>query len=368
MKRFLCALLIVVLLLAVIPYAPLHATTYSSQPDGTAGVDVALDQLSPTTNRGTTANIDVGEYNAATGNAYRSLLKFDLSSIPPNATINSVTLSLWQTTDWSDNGTPFRVFRVKRAWVEAQATWNIFSTGNSWQTVGGFGANDAEQTDIGSRAFTASEANGEKQWTLTASAIQEMVAGTWANNGFMLKADTELNDMYRFRSSDDATSAERPKLVIDYSEATNTPTATATFTATNTPTNTATATDTPTNTPTNTATATATDTPSNTPTSTDTTTATATDTPTATATDTPTETFTPSNTPTETATATATPTSTLTPSATATSAYAYQLSSGQTFLIDPEITFGEIVRGGLLIALLLVFLVYIIYRVIERWA
>lgn len=379
MRRFLCALLIVVLLLAVIPYAPLHATTYSSQPDGTAGIDVPIRSDTPTTNYNTTTVFNIGEANSA-AQVGRALIKFDLSSIPANATINSATLSLWTTADLSDNARTFRIYRTLRNWVESQATWNIFSTGNNWGTAGGFNASDSEQTDIGSRAFTASEANGEKQWTLTASAIQEMVAGTFANNGFIVKADTENNDMYQFATSDNATAGNRPKLVIDYSEATNTPTATATFTATNTPTNTATftatntptntatATDTPTNTPTNTATATATDTPSNTPTSTDTTTATATDTATTTATNTPTETFTPSNTPTETATATATPTSTLTPSATATSAYAYQLSSGQTFLIDPEITFGEIVRGGLLIALLLVILVYVIYRVIERWA
>lgn len=73
-------------------------------------------------------------------------------------------------------------------------------------------------------------------------------------------------------------------------------------------------------------------------------------------------------TPTETPTETATPTITLTPSATTAGAYVYQLSSGKTFIIDPEITFGEIVRGGLLIALLLTIIVYAIYQVVVRWA
>ena len=356
---------------------PYNADTYSSQPDGAAGTDTRITSSTPDTNSGTVAYLHIGEDNTSSS-IRRTLITFDLSSIPADATINSATLSLWQEADLSDNNRTLRVYRSKRAWVETQATWNIYSTGNSWQTAGGFGANDTEQTDIGSRAFTSTEANGEKQWTLTASAIQEMVAGTFANNGFMVKADTETNDLYRFWSSDYTTAAERPKLVIDYTTgATNTPTATdtATNTATNTdtPTNTATftATHTPTDTPTNTATDTATSTATDTPTAT----ATDTETPTATGTDTdtptPTDTGTATNTPTATDTGTVTPTpsDTPTPSATATpGGYAYTLSSGQTFLIEPEITFGEMVQGGLLVALFMVFLVYAIYRVIERWA
>jgi hypothetical protein len=361
---------------------PFLASTYSSQPDGTAGVDARLSSASPTSNFGTDTSLAVGEADT-TVNTGRSLVKFDLTSIPANATINSATLSLWQFSDNSSNARTFRVYRSLRAWVESQTTWNIYSTGNNWQAAGGFGANDSEQTDIGSLAFTATEANGEKQWSLTASAIQEMVAGTFTNNGFLLKADTESNDMYQFRSSDWTTAGERPKLVIDYSEATNTPTNTATFTATNTPTATdtptatATATDTPTATATATdtptATATATDTPTATATATDTptATATATDTPTATATatDTPTSTFTPSNTPVHTDTPTATATATDTPTATATIAgYLFTLASGQGFVVDPEMTFGDIARGAALTALSLLMLVYVIYRVIDRWS
>ena len=304
------------------PYMP---DVYSSQPDGAAGEDTRFSTSTPTTNYGT-SNLNIGEDNSS-ASVRRMLIKFNLSSIPDNAIINSATLSLWQSADLSNNNRTLRVYRSLRAWVETQATWEIYSTGNSWETAGGFGANDAEQTDIGSRAFSSAEANGEKQWTLTASAIQEFTSGAVANNGFLLKADTESDDMYRFYSSDETVeTTQRPKLVIDYTIPTDIPTATNTATATDTPTNTATATDTPGPTPT--ATNTATDTA------------------------TPTATFTPSIT-------TATPTP---------SGYVYILSSGKTFVIDPEITFGEIVQGGLLVALLLVFLVYVIYGVIERWA
>lgn len=340
MKRFLSALLAVVLVLAVIPYAPLHATTYSSQPDGTAGIDTLLRSDTPTTNYGTLTQFNAGETNAGSW-VGRTLIKFDLSSIPANATINSATLSLWQATDLSDNARDLIVFRSLRAWSETQATWNVYTTGNSWAGSGASDPTDTEPGGIGTRAFSASEANGEKQWALSASAIQQMVAGSWANNGFLIAASVETNDMYLFRSSDYATAVERPKLVIDYSEATNTPTNTATFTATNT----------------------ATDTPTNTATATDTSTATATDTPTATATDTPGPTPTFTDTPTETATPTLTPT----PSATTAGAYVYQLSSGKLFTVQSEMSFGDIFVNTLLLVLLLIAVVLFGYEVITRW-
>lgn len=35
-----------------------------------------------------------------------------------------------------------KAYTLKRAWVEGEVTYNIFSTGNSWETAGGTGAND----------------------------------------------------------------------------------------------------------------------------------------------------------------------------------------------------------------------------------
>ena len=42
---------------------------------------------------------------------------------------------------------------MKRDWVEAQVTWNIYSTGNSWQTAGATGANDYDSSAVGSGSF-----------------------------------------------------------------------------------------------------------------------------------------------------------------------------------------------------------------------
>ncbi|MBA2704915.1 MAG: DNRLRE domain-containing protein [Blastocatellia bacterium] len=197
--------------------AALTQTTLTLQPDATAGLDTMLYAGAATTNYGTLSVIAIGEPNDAVG-AARGLYKFDLSSIPSGATISSATLSLYAETDRANNAGTYRVFRQKRAWVEAQASWNVYSTGNSWGAAGGFDATDCEQTDIGSLSLTASETlNVFKDWTLTASAIQEMITGgTFTNNGFLIKTDAEADDAYNFTSSDGATAGNRPKLVIVY--------------------------------------------------------------------------------------------------------------------------------------------------------
>ena len=181
------------------------------------GIDTFLHRDTATTNYGTNTSLFIGNNGGGT-NTYRTLIKFaGLSdgTVPQSSNIISATLSLYCYAEASGNARTLRVYRSKRVWVEAQATWNIYSTGNNWATAGGFGADDCEQTDIGSRDFSATEATGAyKDWSLTAAAVQEMVRGTWTNNGLLIKADTENTDRYAFYSSDNADN--KPKLTVVY--------------------------------------------------------------------------------------------------------------------------------------------------------
>jgi RHS repeat-associated protein len=245
-------------LLALVPsfqfasykFAPLQqGGTYSKQPDPTEGLDTYLLSTSPTTNNGTDLILAAGESNNAMNRVTRALIKFDLSSIPSNAIITSATLSLWTTGDLSDNTRTIRVYRLKRAFNESEATWERASAGVTWEGVGASGANDRESVDIGSVQILASEPlNTEKQISLTPAQIEEMTSGAFTNHGFIIVADTELNDRFNYKSSDAANGMQRPKLVIQYStsSATATPTPEATATQTPTPTATSVATATPT--------------------------------------------------------------------------------------------------------------------------
>ena len=95
-------------------------------------------------------------------------------------------------------------------------TWNIYKTSNNWGTAGASNTTtDREAADIGSAAFATTD-TGQKDFTLTASAVQEWVIGALANNGMILIADTELNDMYSVAACGNATAGQRPRLVVDY--------------------------------------------------------------------------------------------------------------------------------------------------------
>ena len=283
--------------------------TLNLQPDAAVGVDSYIYSGGKNTNYGTATAMGVGEDNNANNRVARSLIKFDLSSIPANATITSATLSLWTSSDLSSNNRTIRVYRLKVPFNESQVTWTVSASGVNWQTAGASGANDRESTDIGSITILDNESlNIEKQIALTPAKIQEMVNGTFVNRGFILVADTELNDRFNYHTSDSPTANQRPKLVIQYMIPSGAPsnTPTATYTPTRTPTATFTATAPATQTPT------ATDLSSNTPSATNTATRTPTATHTAKTTNNPPATVTSTGTPTSTASQTWTPLATFT--------------------------------------------------------
>ena len=201
---------------------PVLDPTLDLQPDGTSGVDTYLNSSAATTNYGTNTGINLGESNNSDSD-FTGLIKFDLSSLPDGATITSGTLSFWlsQNGSWRADGDEiFRLYRVKESWVESEATWNVYSTGNSWQTAGCKGANDRESTDVGSGTFVNADSIGDEQ-TITISAANK--ADLDLGDGWNIEGDSVTNELYQVYSSDHTTAAERPKLSITYTESSGVP-------------------------------------------------------------------------------------------------------------------------------------------------
>lgn len=193
-----------------LPDAP-ESGTYTSQPAEAAANDTKISETNSTTNYETATTLTVQGYSGSAGR-YRALIKFDLSGIGATAEVSSAVLYLYRST-YTGSGT-VSVYRQKRAWSESQATWSIYSTGNSWQTAGGFGSSDCEQTNIGSLAISAAS---EYAFTLTASDVEDLIDATMTNNGFLLKLDDETaSTSIAFHSSSATTASNRPKLVIQY--------------------------------------------------------------------------------------------------------------------------------------------------------
>ncbi|GAA0873690.1 hypothetical protein GCM10009118_00980 [Wandonia haliotis] len=90
-----------------------------------SSADVLLTSLMPTTNFGTTTNIGVSRSTISFNFNTKSLLKFDLSSIPENAIITSAELILEV-----NSGTPFSFLfqQLTEDWSETTVTWNTIPT------------------------------------------------------------------------------------------------------------------------------------------------------------------------------------------------------------------------------------------------
>jgi len=97
---------------------------FTLQPDSAGGVDTYIYSGSKSGNYGTVSEMGIGEENTASNKFARSLIKFDLSAIPADASITTATLSLWTSRDLSSNTRTIRVYRLKTSFQESQATWN----------------------------------------------------------------------------------------------------------------------------------------------------------------------------------------------------------------------------------------------------
>ena len=212
-------------------------TTYTSQPAEADGIETYISDDAATTNYGTDAEVNVGA--GAGGSVKRTLIKFDLSKgtnpPEPDATITSATLTLYLNSETSGSAVTLDLYKCLRNWVESQATWNAYSTGNNWATAGcGNITTDRANVVLGQLSLSATEAAGAKAITLDTDLVQGWLTGTIPNYGLLGKTSNEdANTRYLFASSTDGTASHRPKLVIEYTESVSGSYAMAGFNLTN---------------------------------------------------------------------------------------------------------------------------------------
>jgi hypothetical protein len=189
---------------------PVLDPTFESQPGSAAGTDAYIHSKNPDTNYGTSQTLLCRDGGAG---IFRPLLAFDLSSIPDNALLTTVTLTLAVNNDGGMEATDdVKAYRLKRNWVESQVTWNDYSSGNSWQTAGAAGANDRESSHVG---IHENYQTGSSSIDLTFSPTSK--ADLDLGYGWIIP-EAGNNDSVDFCSSDNTTAANRPKLTIEYTE------------------------------------------------------------------------------------------------------------------------------------------------------
>jgi hypothetical protein len=127
----------------------------------------------------------------------RSLLRFDLSSIPSSAEVQSATFTIDEDWVWSSNDVEAHVVLV--GWDEATVTWATFG--------------DAAFSDPAIAGTFSSSGPGAHTMGL-AGPVQEWVSGAVTNHGIVLAED--VAGQSKFHSSEYSNVAARPKLDVCY--------------------------------------------------------------------------------------------------------------------------------------------------------
>lgn len=184
-------------------------TAITLQPDALDGKDAVLWSTNPSNNYSTSQSLTIATWtNGGNLTNKRIILEFDYSSVPAGATIDNATLYLYydetntaESVDYHEGANEMYVQRVTEAWDDATVTWS----------------NQPATTTL-NQITTSATSTGTQDYTLNVTdLVNDMI--TNGNYGFLVKMVDEVNPyaIVLLSSCDHPTSANHPKLVIEYS-------------------------------------------------------------------------------------------------------------------------------------------------------
>ena len=154
-------------------------------------------------------------------NSQRGLLRFDLSAIPPSATVTSCSLTLNVVTH--NQPGPGKIYLVKQTgWGETTATWNRYDGVVTWTTPGAFSPVEATSDVVvtpgpnGPVAY-ASPTTGSFTFPDITGLCQHAIASLNGNLNLMIKQDDDAPGAVSeigFSRRTDSVESERPRLEV----------------------------------------------------------------------------------------------------------------------------------------------------------
>lgn len=147
----------------------------------------------------------------------RTIINFDLSSIPPGSTINSAEMRFEVWFVEASAGVKFERCTRPSTWVESQVTWIVYSTGNNWTAAGG-------DKDTGT-TVTDTFPSGTGTWAIATSAqlvslVQDAIdnrSGILSLIGFLTdESDSGSSRGGAMRSTEYDSGSAAPEIEVDY--------------------------------------------------------------------------------------------------------------------------------------------------------
>ena len=177
--------------------------------------DTTLSQAHPNSNFGNDINLYVdGDDPPPTGNDLSTLIKWNISFIPPNSHISGGCFTSYVSNKTNDT---YEIYEVKRDWQEDEATWNQYSSSSSWQLPGALGTKDRGVTPL---ALFSPGKIGTHTIGLNkdgVALVQSWVDNPPSNHG-LITADSSANDGVDFDSREVSAKSNRPRLTVHYTD------------------------------------------------------------------------------------------------------------------------------------------------------
>lgn len=177
--------------------------------------DCDLQSGSSTANNG--SDTTFWAHSFALANYRIGLLRFAIPGAMAGGTVNSAVLRLWVNDNLATR--TYELHKMLRNWVESQASWDLWSTGNPWATLGALGTADRSATVSSSRSIANSDIGG--YITFSGAGLAADVQ-SWIDSGGVHGWNV-VRDVYdagdtsyvQFVSSE-GTDGRRPELEIDW--------------------------------------------------------------------------------------------------------------------------------------------------------
>ncbi len=151
----------------------------------------------------------------ANGDPLRSMLiAWDTSTIPAGSFVQSASITLNVT---NTSSSTYELYELKRAWAEAQASWNSATTSTPWEVPGALGTADRGASIL---ATVAAPTTGLVTIPLNGAGValvQYWIDHPQSNFGIVISGDASDTDSLQVDSSEATTAANRPKLTVIYS-------------------------------------------------------------------------------------------------------------------------------------------------------
>jgi hypothetical protein len=185
---------------------------FETQPASATGKDAEIWDLYPDSTISYTGDVDFIAAHWTWGGFWgllRSMVQFDLSTIPTTANVSTAELSLYYNPTSSSNGqagnNESSLQRITSPWVESTVTWNTQPTTDTT-----YQCTLPQSTTI----------NQDYPNIDVKPSVQYMVANPTTNYGWMIKLTDELGTFasMKFSSSDQATQSFHPKLRVCYTD------------------------------------------------------------------------------------------------------------------------------------------------------